>query len=103
MKKPNEYPECVRFEPTSNSLVFAVTDGQNEVVAVHQVFLTQSAKEIGRKTTGLADEGYVRFFGDGPPIIFEGEPEDGMKLWSETGSEVWVDISGLKDTPSISN
>lgn len=98
MHEGKGYPDCVRYHPGHNSTVFAVTDEKGAVVAVHEVFLDREAKEIGRRTTGAADLGHVKFPGKGPARIFKGEPEDGMKLWLETGNEVWVDVSGIQDT-----
>lgn len=67
-------------------------------MAVHEVFLDHNAKEVGRKTTGSPDLGYVRFPGIAPATIFKGEPEDGMKLWCDTGKEVWVDVTEVSDS-----
>lgn len=98
MTNESDYPEFVRYNEKQNSAMFAVTDDDGDVVAVHEVFLDKNAKEIGRKTTGSPELGYVRFPGRRPTMIYEGEPEDGMKIWSETGQEVWVDVSKLEDT-----
>ncbi|MCY1708818.1 hypothetical protein [Pannonibacter sp. SL95] len=101
MPESNRYPDCVRFNPKNNSTVFSVTDENGEIVAVHEVFLNQEAKEIGRRTVGTPNDGFVRFFGHGAPHIFRGEPEDGMKLWIETGRTIWVDVSGILDTIGV--
>ncbi|NKL24198.1 hypothetical protein [Rhizobium leguminosarum] len=98
MKNEKAYPDCVKYHSKHNSTVFAVTDDGGHVVAVHEVFLDRDAKEIGRKTTGSPELGYVRFPGKGPAKIYEGEPEDGMKIWVETSQEVWVDVSKIGDT-----
>ncbi|MCJ8510299.1 hypothetical protein MUU53_20645 [Rhizobium lemnae] len=98
MNKGKSYPDCVRYHEKNNSTVFAVTDQQGDVVAVHEVFLDKNAKEIGRKTTGSPELGYVRFPGKEPAKIYEGEPEDGMKIWAETGQAVLVDVSKIGDT-----
>lgn len=98
MHKDKAYPNCVRYHAEHNSTVFAVTDKKGDVVAVHEVFLDHNAKEVGRKTTGAPELGYVRFPGREPTEIFHGEPEDGMKIWVETGKEVWVDVSGIPDS-----
>ena len=98
MSRTPGHPDCIRYNDKNNSALFAVTDERGEVVAVHEVFLNKNAEEIGRKTTGVPELGYVRFPGKGPAKIYVGEPEDGMKLWTETGQEVWVDVSKLADT-----
>lgn len=97
MSDENNYPDCIRYHPESNSTMFAVTDEHGDVVAVHQVFLDKNAQEIGRKTTGNPELGYVKFSGSQPATIYRGQPEDGMKIWSDTGQEVWVDVCVLKN------
>lgn len=62
MSEP-EFPDCIRYNPDNNSTLFAVTDEAGDVVAVHEVYLDEQAREIGRVTHGLADEGFVRFQG----------------------------------------
>ena len=96
-----KYPDCMRFHPGNNSLLFVLTDEGNAVVAAHEVLLSKDAKEIGRRTFGLPERGYVRFPGEGPAMIYEGEPEEGMKLWKQTGRAVWVDVSKVKDTAPV--
>lgn len=98
MSTENAYPDCVRYYEKNNSTLFAVTDESGDLVAVHEVFLDKNSNEIGRKTTGSPELGYVRFPGKGPAKIYEGEPEDGMKIWSETNREIWVDVSKVEDT-----
>ena len=93
-----EYPDCVRYHAEHNSTIFAVTNEAGEVVAVHEVFLDRSANENGRKTTGVPEDGYVRFPGVGPATVFKGEPEDGMKIWADTGREIWVDVTCVDDS-----
>lgn len=99
----SSYPDCVRYHPENNSTIFAVTNDDGDVVAVHEVFLSSDAREIGRRTTGLPEEGFVRFRGVGPATIVKDEPEEGMRLWSDTGGEVWVDVTGIPDSPSAAN
>lgn len=103
MPDSTPYPECVRYNADNNSTIFAVTDDGGDVVAVHEVFLDANAAEIGRRTVGVADEGFVRFPGLGPAMILKGEPEDGMRLWANTGKEVWVDVSEVPDSASAAN
>ena len=103
MTEDSPYPDCVRFHPENNSTLFAVTNDSGEVVAVHEVFLDDDAQEIGRRTTGLPEEGYVRFPGFGPAITVKDEPENGMRIWSDTGREVWVDVSEIQDSSEKAN
>jgi hypothetical protein len=88
--------QFARWHEESRALVFAVTDDDGELVAVHRVFLGQDSRETGRDTVGDGKSGYVRFPGKGPAIVVVGEPEHGWKLWQDTGfeTEVWVDVSG---------
>lgn len=80
-----------------------MTNDDGEVVAVHEVFLDDEAREIGRRTTGVPEEGFVRFRGAGPATIVMDEPEEGMRLWAGTGKEVWVDVTGIQDSAKDSN
>lgn len=92
------YPDCVRHDPENNSMLFAVTDDDGDVVAVHEVFLDADGRETGRRTTGLPQDGLVRFPGDGPAILVKDEPEEGMRLWADTGREVWVDVVDIPNS-----
>lgn len=98
----NNLPACVRYHPERNSTLFAVTDDTGEVVAIHEVFLDAQSREIGRATTGDARLGFVRFAGKGTAQVYYGQPEDAMKQWMATGVEIWVDVSDVEDTVSIS-
>lgn len=103
MPENSPCPDCVRHHPENNSTLFAVTNDDGELVAVHEVFLSSDAREIGRRTTGLPEEGFVRFHGVGSATIVKDEPEAGMRLWSDTGREVWVDVTGIPDSASAAN
>ena len=103
MPKKDPYPECVRYNRENNSTVFAVTNDDGEVVAVHEVFLDDEAREIGRRTTGVPEKGFVRFPGVAPATIVRDEPEEGMRLWTDTGKEVWVDVTGIRDSADSAN
>jgi len=100
MPQDSPYPNCIRYSAEKNSTLFAVTNDNGEVVAVHEVFLSQDAREIGRCTTGLPDEGFVRFPGVGPVTIVKDQPEEGLRLWADSGGEVWVDVSDIPDSGS---
>lgn len=103
MPQDSLYPNCVRYSPENNSTLFAVTNDNGAVVAVHEVFLGPDAREIGRCTTGLPEEGFVRFPGVGPATIVKDQPEEGMRLWADTGREVWVDVTDIPDSGSDAN
>ncbi len=96
-------PECVKYHRENNSTVFAVTNDDGEIVAVHEVFLDDDAREIGRRTTGVPEEGFVRFPGVPPAKIVRDEPEEGMRLWTDTGKEVWVDVTDIRDSANSAN
>jgi len=98
MTSGTSYPDCVRFDAENKSVVFAVTNDDGEVIAVHEVFLGDDDQEIGRRTTGVPGGGFVRFSGVGPATIMSDEPEEGMRLWAETGQEVWVDVTGIENS-----
>lgn len=103
MPESDPFPDCVRYLPENNSTIFAVNNDDGEVVAVHEVFLDDQAREIGRRTIGVPEDGFVRFRGSGLPTIVRDEPEEGMKLWADTGKEVWVDVTGVPDSAEGSN
>ncbi|KAJ8139037.1 hypothetical protein OY671_007750, partial [Metschnikowia pulcherrima] len=97
------YPDCVKYHAENNSTIFAVTNDDGEVVAVHEVFSSSDAREVGRRTTGLPEEGFVRFRGVGPATIVKDEPEEGMRLWADTGREVWAVNRVRSIVPSTSS
>lgn len=45
----------------------------------------------------------MRFRGVGPATIVKDEPEEGMRLWADTGREVWIDVTGIPDSASAAN
>ena len=45
----------------------------------------------------------MRFLGLGPVLIVKGEPEEGMRIWADTGRTVWVDVTELPDSASRAN
>ena len=102
------WPASYRYHPQSNALIVGLTDAAGEVRAVQRVMLDQEGKkamvEVQKPTTGRMEGLAVRLAGDpkGPLVIAEG-PETGISVWSATGYETLVAVSGswrMSDLPT---